>query len=147
MKQYVFFLSLAFLLVGCHDKKSQVALQVQDIEKEYQYDQLPDSLRPQIEVEQPVRDLGCFNNTKVRKTVFSFTNTGKAPLILHDVHGHCGCVKTEFSKQPILPNQKGKIVVIYDGKEYEKGKFVKSIAINSNAVSRYYNLQIKGETK
>ena len=117
MKQYVFFLSLAFLLVGCHDKKSQVALLVQDIEKEYQYDQLPDSLRPQIAVEQPVRDLGCFNNTKVRKTVFSFTNTGKAPLI------------------------------IYDGKEYEKGKFVKSIVINSNAVSRYYNLQIKGETK
>ena len=72
MKQYVSFLFLAFLLVGCHDKKSQVALLVQDIEKEYQYDQLPDSLRPQIAVEQPVRDLGCFNNTKVRKTVFSF---------------------------------------------------------------------------
>lgn len=144
MSKLVCFLFFIFLLVSCKDKSA--FQQSQEKESEYKYDQLPDSLKPQIEFSQYSHDFGKFSNEVQKKVVFTFENEGKAPLILHNVHGNCGCVTVQFSKNPIMPGRKGKIVIKYDGRGYEKGKFVKEIVVNSNSVTRYFNLQIKGET-
>ena len=146
MRQFVSFLFLILLIISCNGKKKQDSL-VTDKNAEYIYDQLPDSLRPQIQFSHAEHNFGTFSNTTVKKVAFEFKNIGKSPLILHNVHGNCGCVTVMFTKRPIQPGQNGSIIVTYNGREYEKGKFVKEIVVNSNAVNRYFNLQIKGETK
>ena len=146
MRQFVSFLFLILLIISCNGKKKQDS-QVTDKNAEYIYDQLPDSLRPQIQFSHVEHNFGTFSNSIIKKVAFEFKNIGKSLLILHNVHGNCGCVTVKFTKQPIQPGQNGSIIVTYNGREYEKGKFVKEIVVNSNAVDRYFNLQIKGETK
>ena len=41
--------------------------------------------------------------------VFEFENTGSAPLIVSNVRPSCGCTVPEWTKDPVLPGQKGSI--------------------------------------
>jgi len=59
-------------------------------------------------------------------------NSGTKPLIISDVKGSCSCTATDWTKSPILPNQKGFVKVNYQSSSV--GKFHKSVTINSNDV-------------
>ena len=76
---------------------------------------------------------------------FVFKNTGKVPLIIKRVDSSCGCTTPEWSKEPIKPKGKGKIVVKYDTKRI--GSFIKSVKIYSNAKNSPVELIIRGEVK
>jgi hypothetical protein len=76
---------------------------------------------------------------------FVFKNTGKTPLIIKRVDSSCGCTTPEWSKEPIKPKGKGKIVVKYDTKRI--GSFIKSVKIYSNAKNSPVELIIRGEVK
>ncbi|MFM2388197.1 MAG: hypothetical protein RL660_2954 [Bacteroidota bacterium] len=66
---------------------------------------------------------------------FTFTNTGKAPLVIQMAKGSCDCTKAEFSTTPVQPGEKGTIKAIFETKDKE-GKFSKTIYIFSNATDR-----------
>jgi hypothetical protein len=74
---------------------------------------------------------------------FIFSNTGKAPLILADVHASCGCTTPVWPREPILPGSKSKITVVYNTKN-RPGTFNKAITIKSNAKGLDKVLTIKG---
>jgi len=76
---------------------------------------------------------------------FEFTNTGKVPLTLINVQASCGCTAPEWSKEPIKPGDKGKIMVKYNTQL--PGTFQKSITVYSNAATTPIVLKIKGEVK
>jgi len=76
---------------------------------------------------------------------FVFKNTGKVPLIIKRVDSSCGCTTPEWSKAPIKPKGKGKIVVKYDTKRI--GSFIKSIKVYSNAENSPVELIVRGEVK
>lgn len=76
---------------------------------------------------------------------FEFTNTGKIVLVLNNVQASCGCTAPEWSKEPIKPNEKGKITVKYNTQI--AGPFQKLIRVYSNAASNPITLTIKGEVK
>lgn len=76
---------------------------------------------------------------------FVFKNTGKTPLIIKKVDSSCGCTTPEWSKEPIKPKGKGKIVVKYDTKR--KGSFSKGVRVYSNAINSPVELRIRGEVK
>ena len=42
--------------------------------------------------------------------IYEVTNTGKNPLIISQVKPGCGCTVPDYTKDPILPGQKGKTV-------------------------------------
>ena len=42
-------------------------------------------------------------------TVFTFTNSGSAPLILSNVQASCGCTSPSWTQQPVEPGQQGEI--------------------------------------
>jgi hypothetical protein len=77
------------------------------------------------------------------KFEFVFTNIGKAPLILADVHASCGCTTPVWPREPILPGAKSKITVVYNTKN-RPGTFSKAITIKSNAKGTDKVLIIKG---
>lgn len=76
---------------------------------------------------------------------FVFTNAGKEPLIIQNCSASCGCTTPDWTKEPIMPGQKGKITVKYNT-EGRVGSFNKTVYIASNAVSEKerYEIYIKG---
>jgi len=74
---------------------------------------------------------------------FEYTNTGKVPLILQNVHATCGCTSPEWTKEPVVPGQIGRIKVNFDPKN-RPGPFTKTITVTSNAEPPVTTLTIKG---
>ncbi len=102
--------------------------------------------KPAIEFERKVVNFGKFTQkSPVLKTVFNFTNTGNAPLIIMKVEASCGCTTTNFTPYPVKPGQKGKVEVYYDGADRSFGPFQKTVRVYTNASSDPVHLLIKGD--
>ena len=90
-------------------------------------------------------DFGKFSkNEPVVHCKFNFTNTGTAPLIIHQAFATCGCTIPTYTKEPIKPGEKGVIDVTYDGTDKFPGRFQKTITIRSNAINEVLRLTIEG---
>ncbi len=91
-------------------------------------------------------DFGKFpSSSPLRSCVFNFTNTGSAPLVIHQALASCGCTVPSYSKEPVKPGQKGKIEVTYNGKGKFPGHFQKTITIRSNAKNEVVRLVVEGD--
>lgn len=74
---------------------------------------------------------------------FVFTNIGDAPLIIQGVRASCGCTTPAWSKEPVLPGEKGFIAAKYNPKN-RPGSFRKSLSVTSNADQNAKVIYIKG---
>jgi len=90
-------------------------------------------------------DYGTINQNEDGKRIFTFKNTGNAPIVITKVKGSCGCTVATKPNHPILPNETAEIGVKYDTKRV--GAFSKTITITSNAVQNSRMLRIKGIVK
>ena len=105
-KKVLFFLMCcAIFTASCSEKKKELT-PGERMEAEYKYDKLPDSKKSKIKFLKYEHDFGKVGSKKLQKVRFDFQNIGKSPLILHDVHGYCGCIEASFSKTPIMPGKK-----------------------------------------
>lgn len=96
-----------------------------------------------IVFESEVIDYGTIAHNSNGKREFTFTNNGKAPLIILNTQGSCGCTVPTSPKEPIMPGSKGVIGVNYATNIV--GPFIKTITIFSNAVNQTTKvLTIKG---
>ncbi len=75
-------------------------------------------------------------------TQFSFTNTGKEPIIIKNCQASCGCTVPSWPKEPILPGKESTIQVTYNAAH--AGQFTKSITITSNAKTPTKVIYIRG---
>jgi hypothetical protein len=75
--------------------------------------------------------------------IFTFTNNGSQPLIVHDASSTCGCTIPEWSKEPIPPGGTGNIKVTFDPMG-RPGAFRKSINVKTNARESTVSLYIVG---
>lgn len=76
---------------------------------------------------------------------FVFTNTGDAPLVIHQARPSCGCTVPSFPTQPIMPGKQGVIKVTYNGTGHSLGSFYKYVAIYTNAKTEEVRLYVQGE--
>jgi hypothetical protein len=76
---------------------------------------------------------------------FTFTNTGKSPIVISECTASCGCTVPTWPKEPIMPGNSSKITVSFDTKN-KSGSFLKAIYIKSNAFNDrpQHELYIKG---
>lgn len=74
---------------------------------------------------------------------FTFTNTGKEPLVLSNVKASCGCTTPDWPKEPILPGEEGTILVTYNTAK-RVGPFNKSITITANIAESTKVIYITG---
>ena len=51
--------------------------------------------------------------------VYEVTNMGENPLIISQVKPGCGCTAPDYTKEPIMPGQKGKITLKFDSSNFE----------------------------
>ncbi|CAN5253424.1 hypothetical protein BH09BAC5_BH09BAC5_06150 [soil metagenome] len=77
--------------------------------------------------------------------VFTFTNTGKSPLIISSIRGACGCTTfpESWPKDPIPPGGTATFKVKYDT-SIRVGMFDKKITVLSNASNGTVEVKIKG---
>ncbi|MBR9913849.1 MAG: DUF1573 domain-containing protein [Algicola sp.] len=75
--------------------------------------------------------------------VFSFKNTGNAPVVISNVKTSCGCTVPTYPKTAIMPGDTGEISVKYATNRV--GVFSKTITVMSNASESKKLLRIKGE--
>ncbi|WP_298900159.1 DUF1573 domain-containing protein [uncultured Psychroserpens sp.] len=87
-------------------------------------------------------DYGTITQNSDGTRLFSFTNTGDAPLLITKVKTSCGCTVPSYSKTPIMPGESGELSIKYDTKRL--GAFTKTITVTSNAEGGNKILKIKG---
>ena len=104
--------------------------------------------QPEIKFDKTVHNFGTFSEkTPVQTAVFAFTNIGKAPLIINQAIASCGCTIPSYTKEPIMPGEKGTVTVTYNGKGKFPGHFKKSITIRTNGKVEMVRLYIEGDMK
>lgn len=103
---------------------------------------LAQNTKPEFKFERELINYGKIKQHTNGKKVFTFTNIGKSPLIIKDIKTSCDCAIPKKLTDPIMPGEKGTIVVVYDTSKL--GGFTKQITIFSNAKNRRKRIRIKG---
>jgi hypothetical protein len=95
-----------------------------------------------ITFDQPIFQFGSVTEGTLIKQSFTFTNTGKVPLLINDCRSTCGCTVPEWPKKAILPGETGSILVQFntEGRKYDQDRPVTIIA-NTNPKSTLIRLQ------
>ncbi len=73
-------------------------------------------------------NLGRLKYKSKEKFKCEITNTGKQPLIIKLARASCSCADLEWTKKPIMPNEKGFVKGVFHAKK--KGRFYKQIFIH-----------------
>ena len=155
MRKYVLFYGLLLVsLAACESEQSTSTERKVEV---IQSDDMSDIIRMPIsadgevdpenvakmEFEDLVYDFGSVKKgTKVNHT-YTFTNTGKVPLIISDARGNCGCTVPTYPKKPIEPGKSGKIKVVFDTTNFTNRQG-KKITITANTYPNTTELMIKG---
>ena len=88
--------------------------------------------RPEATFVEKGKQLDEVKEGTIVRTVYYFTNTGNADLLLNRVAPRCGCTVAEYPKYPIKPGAKDYIVATFDTHD-RPGYQAKGINIESNA--------------
>ncbi|SDL65842.1 Protein of unknown function [Segatella bryantii] len=99
----------------------------------------------EIKFDKLTNNFGNFEESNpVQKATFTFTNIGDKPLVINQAIASCGCTVPNYTKQPIMPGQKGTISVTYNGKGKFPGHFKKTITVRTNGKVEMTRLYIEG---
>ena len=88
-------------------------------------------------------DFGTVEEGDNAQKTFTFKNTGNQPIILSNVQASCGCTTPNWTREPIMPGQSGKIEVSYNSAG-RPGAFNKTITVTSNSSTPTKVLTIRG---
>lgn len=99
---------------------------------------------PRIRFAQEVYDYGTIAIGSDGRCSFTFTNTGDAPLIVHQFQSSCGCLVPYWDQEPVAPGSTGNVRLLYDTRRV--GPFRKSAMLTTNDPQRpRIVLSINGE--
>ena len=100
--------------------------------------------QPQIEFNGKEHDFGTFEEETGPVThIFTFVNRGNEPLVVTNVRTTCGCTASQYTREPIAPNDSGEIKVTYNPKG-RPGRFSKPVYVTTNASTTRETLRITG---
>ncbi|WP_074410358.1 MULTISPECIES: DUF1573 domain-containing protein [Aquimarina] len=87
-------------------------------------------------------NFGTINEGDIVEHKFTFTNTGKAPLVIISAKGSCGCTVSKWPKEPIAPGATGDMMVTFNsnGKPNMQNK---QVTITANTEKGKEILKIK----
>ncbi len=98
---------------------------------------------PQITFEESEYSFGELQQGEKAEHVFTFKNTGSAPLVLSDVKTTCGCTASEWPKEPVAPGKSAQIKVTFNSAG-KMGAQNKVVTIISNAVNAQEQVKMVG---
>ena len=128
MNFILFLLSFFFLFACGYDPFSKV--KSGNVEMASVRDNSPSKF-PVMNFNKTTHDFGVIQNGTPVETVFSYTNTGEAPLVITDIKSTCGCtVPKDWSREPLNPGESSQFSVKFDGKG--RNNTSKTVTITAN---------------
>jgi hypothetical protein len=131
MKKLFLLLSTIALVsfTSCKEKASEKINQ-ENVEKAAERDAQA-VVFPSLSFDKTTHDFGEIMNGTPVETVFSYTNTGKSPLVVTDIKSTCGCtVPQDWSREPLAPGASSQFTVKFNGKG--ANKVSKTITLTTN---------------
>lgn len=90
-----------------------------------------------------VVDLGTVKQGNPVTGTFTLTNIGTEPLIIENVTPGCGCTKSDYTKEPIMPGKTGTITATYNAAAV--GNFSKTVYIRFKGIDEQKSVSITGK--
>jgi len=103
----------------------------------------PSENAPVITFENPEYDFGTIKQGEVIEHVFTFTNTGKSPLIIENASASCGCTVPEPPTEPIAPGETGSINVKFNSAG-KMGQQYPTVTVRANTQPNLTKISMKG---
>lgn len=86
---------------------------------------------PKLEFDKKEHDFGTVEARTNVETVFKYTNTGDAPLVITDITSSCGCtIPKDWSREPLAAGESGQFTVKFNGSG--QNKVTKSVTVTAN---------------
>lgn len=123
MKQLVFIL-FVISAISCNQKKGNNTKNNSDSSEET-------TGMTSIEFSEEIHDFANLISGEIVLCTFVFTNTGEHQLVINKIKTDCGCIQTNYPKEPVSPGKKGVIEVEFNSSGMF-GKQFKSIEILAN---------------
>lgn len=110
--------------------------------KTVEEDVKPEGPLPAFTFAEEEHDFGAIKEGDVVEKIFTFENTGDAPLIISSATASCGCTVPVWPKEPIAVGESGEIKVRFDSKN-KPGVQNKTVTITANTYPKINRLRIK----
>ncbi len=104
------------------------------------------ALKPVMVFTDTLHNFGAIKENEVVAHEFSFSNTGKTPLIISSASGSCGCTVAEYPHDPVLPGQAATMKVTFNSAG-KQGHQEKSVTLVTNTVRNIHMLYIQAEVE
>jgi len=129
-KLFLCFIATALVsLTSCKEKATDKINQ-ENVEKAAERD-AQDIVYPVVTFDKLTHDFGEIQNGTPVETVFTYTNSGRSPLVVTDIKSTCGCtVPQGWSKEPLAPGESSQFTVKFNGKG--ANKVSKTITLTTN---------------
>lgn len=72
------------------------------------------SAQPKLVATEAKKNFGFVKRGTLIKNEYEITNIGNQPLIITDAEVSCSCTTVDFPKQPLLPDQKAVITILFN---------------------------------
>lgn len=116
-------------LTSCKEKAAEKINQ-ENVEKAAERDAMA-VVFPVLSFDKTLHDFGEIQNGTPVETAFTYTNTGKSPLVVTDIKSTCGCtVPQGWSKEPLMPGESSQFTVKFNGKG--ANKVSKTVTLTTN---------------
>ena len=130
MKNIIYLLTLVITFASCGDDPFS-KVKSENVEKALVRDNSPTKL-PIMTFDKKVHDFGVIKDGTPVETIFSYTNTGEAPLLITDIKSTCGCtVPRDWSREPLNPGESSQFTVKFNGKGSNKTSKTVTVAANT----------------
>lgn len=101
---------------------------------------------PVIEFDKSEFDFGEIEARENVETVFSYKNSGDAPLVITNISSSCGCtVPKDWSREPLAPGETGQFTVKFNGSG--NGNVTKTVTVTANTEKGKEMVKIKAFVK
>ena len=133
-------IALLFISVSCKDKAT-TKIVADNVETATERDEVAKKI-PVMSFDKAEHDFGSIVQGTPQETIFTFTNSGDAPLIITDAKSSCGCTVPQYPKNtPIAPGASGEMVVKFNGSG--QNQVTKTITVTANTQKGSEILRIK----
>ncbi|MEE9364639.1 MAG: DUF1573 domain-containing protein [Cellulophaga sp.] len=137
---FLTFSAVAILgMVSCKENASS-KIKTANVEVAAARDEASKTL-PVMTFDKAEHDFGTINQGEAQETIFTFTNTGDAPLIITDAKSSCGCTIPSPPKDPISPGETGELLVKFNGAG--QNQITKTITVTANTAKGSEIIRIK----
>jgi hypothetical protein len=150
MKRYLLIAMIG--ISACHDSKDPAnesrlpASIVNNPHSASGMDTVAAARKPVMEFKDTLHNFGTIKENEVAAYEFTFTNTGKTPLIISSASGSCGCTVADYPHDPILPGQAGSMKVTFNSAG-KQGHQEKSVTLQTNTLRNIHMLYIQAEVE